>query len=80
MPPDSHWRKKHQQLANNYIALMNQLQQYVKEFEGKLRWIPAHQEKRNSMSANLSRDDRLNNVADRAAVGPIDIEKDCKYE
>ena len=52
------------------IALMNLLQYYLKEFGGKLRWTPAHPEKRNSMSANCSRYDCLNHVAQRSCQRP----------
>ena len=45
-------RKQHPQLTNNYIALMSPLQHYLKDFNGTLRWTPAHPEKRNSMSVN----------------------------
>ena len=53
----------HPQFTNNYIALMSSLQEYLKYFEGPLRCTPAHPEKKNSMSVNLSRDDCINNVA-----------------
>ena len=59
---------------------MSPLQHYIKESEGKLRWTTAHPEKRNSMSANWSRDDCLNRVADRVAEGQVDFDIDCKYE
>ena len=76
----AYMRKKHPQLTNNYIALMNPLQYPLKEFGGKLCWKPAHPEKRNSMSANRSRDDCFNHVADRVAVGLVDFDIHCKYE
>ena len=72
-------RKRHPQLNNYYIALMNPLQHYLKDFKGTLRWNPAHPEKRNSMSANWSSDDCLNHVADRVAGGQTDFDIDFQY-
>ena len=68
----------HPQLTNNYIALINPLQHFLKEFKGTLRWTPAHPEKRNSMLANWSRDDCLNHIADRVAGGLKDFDIDCQ--
>ena len=34
---DRRTRKKHPQLTNNFIALMNQQQHYIKSFEGSIR-------------------------------------------
>ena len=48
---------------------------YLKDFKGAFRWTPALPEKRNSMSANWSRDDCLNHVADRVERGLIY----CRY-
>ena len=67
----------HLQLINGYIELMNPLQHYLKDFKGKMRWTPAHPEKRNSMSANWTRDDCLNHVADKVATGQVDFDIDC---
>ena len=39
--------KYHQQLNNNYLAIMNPLQHYLKDFKGEIRWTPAHPERRN---------------------------------
>ena len=61
-------RRRYPQLTKNYIALMGPLQYYLKEFEGTLRWTPDHPEKRNSMTANWSRDGCLNHVADRVTA------------
>ena len=72
-------RKQHPQLNNNYIALMTPLQHYLKDFKGTLRWTPAHPEKRNAISANWSRDDCLNHVADRVAGGLADFGIGCQY-
>ena len=71
--------KRHPQLNNNYITLMNPLQHYLKAFKGKLRWTPANPEKRNSMSANWSRNNCLNHVADIVAGGLIDFDIDFQY-
>ena len=51
----------------------------MKDFKGASRWTPAHPEKRNSMSANLSRGDCLNHVADGVAGGLTDFDIDCQY-
>ena len=59
---------------------MNPLQHYLKLFEGTIRWTPSHPEKRNSMSANRSRDDCLNHVADKITTGQINLDIDCQYE
>ena len=40
-------RKQHPQLTNDYIALMNPLQHYLKDFKGKIKRTPAQPEKRN---------------------------------
>ena len=72
-------RKRHSQLTNSYIALMNPLQHNPKDFKDTFRWNPAHPEKRNSMSANWSRDDCLNHIADRLAGGLTGFDMDCQY-
>ena len=58
---------------------MNSLQINLKVFKGTLRWTPAHQKKRNFMSAKWSRDVCLNHVADRVAEGLTDFYIDCRY-
>ena len=60
-------RKQQPQLTNNYIALISPLQ-HLTDYKGKIRWTPAHPEKRNSMSANWTREDCLNHVADKVAT------------
>ena len=62
------------------IALMNPLQHYLKNFKGKIRWTPAHPEKRNSLSSNWSRNDRLKHVADKIATGNVEFDIDYQYE
>ena len=47
-------RNHHPQLNNYYIAQMNPLLHYLKDFKDKIRWTPAHPEKRNSISVNWS--------------------------
>ena len=42
---------------------------YMKLFKGTTRWTPAHPEKKNSMPANWSRDDCLNHITDKVAIG-----------
>ena len=74
----TNWRTRHPQLNNNYIVLMSPLLHYLKDFKGTLRWTPAHPEKRNYISANRSRDDCLNHVADRVAGGLTDFDIDCQ--
>ena len=39
-------RKRQSQLTNNYIALKGPLQHYINDYKGKIRWTPAHPEKR----------------------------------
>ena len=48
------------------------LQHYLKDFKGTIRWTPADPEKRNTMSANWSRD--------KVATGNVDFDIDCQYE
>ena len=38
------------------------------KFKDKLRWTPAHQEKYSSISANWSRDDYRNHVAEKVVA------------
>ena len=52
----------------------------MKDFKDKIRWTPAHPEKRNSMSANWSRDDCLDHFADKVAIVNVDFDIDCRYE
>ena len=59
---------------------MNPLHQYVKNFKSTIRWTPAHLVKRNSMSVKWSRDDCLNHVADKVAMGRLDFVIDCQYQ
>ena len=59
---------------------MAPLQELIKDYTGTIRWVEAHPEKRNSLSANWSRDDCLNHVADRIAGGTMDFDIDCEYE
>ena len=72
-------RKRHPQLTNNYIALMIQLQHYLKDFNDTLRWTPAHLEKWDSMSANWSRDDCFNHIADGVTGRLTDFDIGCQY-
>ena len=59
---------------------MNPLQHYLKNFKGTVRWTRAHLEKRKSMSANWSRDDCLNQVAAKVAIGKVNFDIDCQYK
>ena len=59
---------------------MNSLQHNLKHFDGTLRWTPAHPEKRNSMSANCSRDSCLNHVADKITKCQVNFDIECQYE
>ena len=59
---------------------MNPLQHYLNGFKGTIRWTPAHPEKSNSMSADWSRDDCLNHVADKVVIGNVDFDKEYQYE
>ena len=59
---------------------MNPLQQYVKDFKGTSRWTPAHPEKRIFMSVNWSRDNCLNHVADKAAIGKVNFDIDYQHQ
>ena len=77
MLSDSQQEVEHTQLTNNYIALMNPLQHYLKVFEGKIRWTPARLESRNSMSANC---DCMNHVANKIATGKVDFGYDCQND
>ena len=52
----------------------------MKDFKSTIRWTPANPEKRNSMSTNWSRDDCLNHVADKVAVGKADLDIDCQHD
>ena len=73
-------RKKYLQLTNNYVALMNPLQHYLKLFKGTIRGTPAHPEKRSSMAANWARDERLSHVTDKVAMGKVDFDIDCQNQ
>ena len=72
-------RKDLPQLNNNYIALMNPLQHYLKDCKGTIRWTPECPEKRNSMPANRSKDDCFNHVVDRVAGGLTDFANTASY-
>ena len=52
----------------------------MKAFNGATGWTPAQPEKRNSMSATWLRDDCLNHIADKAALGKVDVDIDCQYK
>ena len=54
------------QLINSTITFINSLQHYLKDYESPLRWSTAHPEKRNFISADWSRDDRLNHITDKS--------------
>ena len=53
---------------------------YIKKFDGKLRSTPTHPEKCDLMSANWSREDCLNHIADKVAEGRVGFDIECKYE
>ena len=59
---------------------MNPLLDYLKDFKGKIMRTPAQPEKRNSMSANWSREDYLNHVADKVAIGNVNFDIDCQFK